>query len=216
VAGRGGVPGDAVAVTANVTITRQTTGGYLAVGPRVSSTPETSILNAPRGEDRANGITVPLGPGGSLQAVWIGGSNSKADVIVDVTGYFVNDNRGATFFSLSPVRLLDSRVGNGLGGAIGSRSPRSFAVGGRGTIPVDALGATGTLTITQQSSGGYLALGPTMSGQPSTSTLNAPMADNRANGVAVRLGPASGLAVVWVGAPGSTTHVIFDATGYYR
>jgi spore germination protein YaaH len=216
VSGRGGVPADAIAVAANVTITRQTTAGYLALGPSVGSSPATSILNAPKADDRANGVIVPLAPGGTLDAVWIGGYLSKVDVILDVTGYFVNDGRGATYFSLAPVRLLDSRVGNGLAGVFANHEPRTFAAAGRGTIPIDALALTGTLTITEQTSGGYLALGPTMSGDPATSTLNAPRGDNRANGVSVRLGQAGSLGLVWVGGTGSTTQAIFDATGYFR
>jgi hypothetical protein len=216
VTGRGGVPDGAVAVTANVTVTRQTSAGYLAIGPTVSPTPSTSVLNAPIGDDRANGATVPLGPGGTLEAVWVGRAGSHADVILDVTGYFVNSTSGATYFPLTPVRLLDSRFGTGLSGPFMHRSPRSFATAGRGTIPLDALAVTGTLTITGQSSSGYLAVGPSMTADPSTSTLNAPWGDQRANGVTVRLGPGGSLATVWGGAGSSTTHVIFDATGYFR
>jgi spore germination protein YaaH len=216
VSGRGGLPADAVAVTANVTVTRQTSAGYLALGPSVSASPTTSVLNAPAGDDRANGVTVPLGQGGTLAAVWVGGYLSKVDVILDVTGYYVNDGRGASYFSLVPVRLLDSRIGNGLSGPFTHGTPRSFTAAGRGTIPVDALALSGTLTITEQTSAGYLSLGPTMSSSPSTSTLNAPRGDNRANGVTVRAGPAGSLAVVWVGDGTSTTHAIFDATGYFR
>jgi spore germination protein YaaH len=216
VSGRGGVPGDVVAVTANVTITGQTSAGYLAVGPAVDASPETSILNAPRGDNRANGVTVPLAPDGTLRAVWIGAGGSKVDVIVDVTGYFAADGRGATYHAIVPVRLLDSRFGNGLSGAFQQRSPRSVLAAGRGTIPIDAVAVTGTLTITGQSSGGYLGLGPTMSSNPPTSALNAPRGDDRANGVTARFGFSGSLGLVWVGAVDSSAHVVFDATGYFR
>jgi spore germination protein YaaH len=216
VGGRGGVAGDAVAVSANVTITRQTSAGYLAVGPTVSATPSTSILNAPHGDDRATGTTVPLGPGGTLQAVWIGSPGSTVDVIVDVTGYFVEGGNGASYFELVPVRLLDTRIGNGLAGAFQDRAARSFPVSARGTIPVDAVAISGTVTMTGQTSNGYLSVGPPAAGTPTASTLNAPRGDTRANGVNVRLGPGGSLAGFWAGASGSTAHVILDATGYFR
>ena len=55
-----------------------------------------------------------------------------------------------------------------------------------------------------------------MNSSPTTSTLNAPKGDTRANGVTIRLSSAGKLAAVWTGAPGSTTHLVFDVTGYFR
>jgi len=216
IAGRSGIPTGAVGVTGNLTITAQTSAGYVAVGPSMSADPATSTLNAPKGDNRANGLTVMLSEAGTLAAVWKGAPGSTAHLVFDVTGYFTMDASGATFHPVDPIRLLDTRVANGLGSALASRAARSFATSGRGTVPVDALALTGTLTITGQSSAGYLALGPTMSGSPVTSTLNAPRGDNRANGVVVRAGGVGSLGIVWMGASGSSSQAILDITGYYR
>jgi hypothetical protein len=94
VRGVGGVPASAIAVTGNLTVTQQTSGGFLYVGPVAQNNPTSSTLNFPLGDDRANAVTVALGTGG------IGGILSvtyaaptlgpTAQVIFDVTGYFTS------------------------------------------------------------------------------------------------------------------------------
>ena len=120
VAGAGTVPADAVAVTGNVTLVGQTAAGFLAVTPTATANPTSSTLNVPRGDIRANNFTLPLGPGGSLAAVFKAVAGSSTHVVVDITGYFTAGDGGATYQPLtSPVRVLDSRPGGtGLGGAV--------------------------------------------------------------------------------------------------
>ena len=137
--GRGGVPVDAVAVTGNLTITRQTSGGYLFVGPDPQNNPTSSTLNVPLGDTRANGLTVALSPAGTLSATFVGSSSATAQVVFDVTGYFTADDSGSTFHALPPTRLLDTRSGTGLSGSFKSHHARAFQVdrprrrpGGRG------------------------------------------------------------------------------------
>ena len=89
VSGRGGVSGNSVAVTGNLTVTGQTSLGYLYIGPGAVNNPTTSTLNFPKGDDRANGVTVALGVGGTLSVTYAAPpSGPIAQVIFDVTGYF--------------------------------------------------------------------------------------------------------------------------------
>ena len=86
-----GVPTNAVAVTGNVTVVGQKRGGYVTVAPALTSgvQPPTSTINFPLGDTRANGMTVPLGPGGTLDAMyWTTSTADTIDLIFDVTGYF--------------------------------------------------------------------------------------------------------------------------------
>jgi hypothetical protein len=76
-----------VAVTGNLTVTGQTSRGFLTLGPTVAPSPETSTLNFPRGDVRANGLASPLG-GGNAQVVFVGTSGSTSHVVFDVDGYF--------------------------------------------------------------------------------------------------------------------------------
>ena len=199
VTGRGGVPVDAVAVTGNLTITRQTGGGYLFVGPDPQNNPTSSTLNVPLGDTRANGLTVALSPAGTLSATFVGSSSATAQVVFDVTGYFTADGSGSTFHALPPTRLLDTRSGTGLSGSFKSHHARAFQVTGRGGVPVDAVAVTGNLTITRQTGGGYLFVGPDPQNNPTSSTLNVPLGDTRANGLTVALSPAGTLSATFVG-----------------
>jgi hypothetical protein len=214
------VPAGATSVTGNLTVTGQTSAGYLYVGPYPTANPTTSTVNFPVGDDRANAVTVALGDGGTLSITYVAPkSGPTAHVILDVTGYFLPDTSGAKYVPLTPTRLLDTRDGTGLSGVFSSHVARSFAVVGHGGVPTGATAVTGNLTVTQQSSRGFLYVGPIAANDPSSSTLNFPVGDDRANGVTVALGtgPAAGtLSVTYVGSvPGATAQVIFDVTGYF-
>ena len=132
-----------------------------------------------------------------------------------MTGYFTADMTGATYHPLNPVRLLDSRYGMGLSGPLSSHVARTFQVTGRDVVPTSATAATGNLTVTGQTALGYFYLGPIATNNPTSSTLNFPVGDNRSNGVSVALGSGGTLSVTYVADPGATADVIFDATGYY-
>ena len=217
VTGRGSVPATAIAVTGNLTVTGQTSSGYLYVGPVATDNPTSSTLNFPRGDDRANGVTVALGSGGTLSATFVAATaGATAHAIFDVTGYFVPDASGADYVPLTPSRLLDSRSGNGLSGPFGSHAARTFGVTGHGGVPTGATAVTGNLTVTGQTSPGYLFMGPAAMNNPTSSTLNFPVGDDRANGVTVAIGTGGALSVTFVPpAPGPVAHVIFDVTGYF-
>jgi outer membrane protein assembly factor BamB/uncharacterized membrane protein YoaK (UPF0700 family) len=223
VAGHGGVPVGAIAVTGNLTVTQQTSGGFLYVGPVAQNNPTSSTLNFPVGDDRANAVTVALdtgGIGGTLSVTYAAATlGPTAQVIFDVTGYFTPDATGATYHALTPSRILDTRSNTGLSGAFSSHVARTFTVWGHGGVPVGAIAVTGNLTVTQQTSGGFLSIGPVAMNNPTSSTLNFPVGDDRANAVTVALGTGGigGILSVTYAAPtlGPTAQVIFDVTGYF-
>ena len=215
VAGRGPVPANAVAVTGNFTVTRQTGAGYGSLTPVAINQPSTSTINFPVGDNRANNVTVALGPTGQLGAVYRAASGKTADFLFDVTGYFVADESAATYKPADPVRLLDTRVANGLTGRFVSGRPRTWQISGRGGIPSDATAITGNVTVVGQTSGGYLSISPVATANPKTSTLNFPLGDTRANGLTVKLADDGSLSAVFKASTGKTTHLILDVTGYY-
>jgi hypothetical protein len=210
--GSSGVPSGATAVTGNLTVTGQTSSGYLFIGPAATSNPGSSTLNFPVGDDRANAVTVALGAGGTLSITFVAPSNGPtAQAIFDVTGYFMPDMGGAIYVPLTPTRVLDSRNGTGgLSGPFTNHAARTFGAAG---VPANAIG---NLTVTGQTSSGYLYIGPTATNNPTSSTLNFPVGDDRANAVTVAVNPGGVLGVTFV-APsnGPTAHAIFDLTGYF-
>ena len=217
VTGRGGVPANAVAVTGNLTVTGQTAAGYLYLGPVATNTPTSSTLNFPLADARANGVTVALGSGGTLGITYYAASSTATtQAIFDVTGYFVPDATGSTYIALSPARILDTRSNLGITGRLTSRVAQTFDVRGHGNVPDTAVAVTGNLTVTGQSAAGYLFLGPDPVNSPTSSTLNFPMGDARANGVTVKLGTTGTLGITYyAGSTTATTQAIFDVTGYF-
>ena len=124
---------------------------------------------------------------------------------------------GATYVALTPTRILDSRYGTGGLGTtpFHSHVARTFQVTGAGGVPSNATAVTGNLTVTQQAYG-YLFIGPIAMNDPTSSNLNFPANDDRANAVTVALGAGGTLSITYVGVYSTdTAHAIFDVTGYF-
>jgi hypothetical protein len=218
IAGVSGIPADAVAITGNLTVTNQTAAGYLAVTQVPNNNPSTSTLNFPAGDNRANNVTSPLSTQGQLSVVYKAANGKSAHVILDVTGYFLNDSSGTTYTPVTPapVRSLDSRDGTGLTGPFVDRVVRSWDVAGQLGVPPDAVAVTGNLTIVGQTSAGDVTVGPIVPSNPTTSSLNVPVGDVRANGLTTKLAADGSLSAVFRGTNSSATaHLVFDVTGYY-
>lgn len=217
VTGVGGVPADAIAVSGNLTVTAQTSLGFLYLGPNAMNNPTSSTLNFPVGDDRANAVTVPLAGDGSLSVTYAAPTlAASAQVIFDVSGYFTAAATGATYHPLTPTRILDTRSNLGITGALANRVAETFQVTGFGGVPAGAIAVTGNLTVTQQTALGYLYLGPDATNNPTSSTLNFPVGDDRANSVAVPLAADGSLSVTYASSySGAKAHVIFDVSGYY-
>jgi hypothetical protein len=223
IAGLPGIPSAAVAITGNLTVTQQSSAGFLAITPTPNNNPSTSTLNFPLGDTRANNVTSPLGTDGRASIVYrTSTAGQHAHVILDVTGYFVDSVSSAvsTYKTMAPTRILDTRAASQVGpyntpfvdGAVRSWPVRALLPG----APANAIAVTGNVTVAEQTSRGLVAIGPTVSVNPETSTLNFPLGDNRANGVTVKLATDGSLSAVFRGATSSSTaHVIFDVTGFY-
>jgi hypothetical protein len=219
IAGRLGIPDNAVAITGNLTVVSQTQAGYAAVTPTPNANPPTASLNFPLKDNRGNNLTVPLRPGvGGVSIVYKAASGNTAHFVLDVTGYFVNDSSKATYKTIGPVRVLDSRPTYKIGTttAFQANVNREFQVRGKFGIPTNAIAVTGNLAVTGQTQGGYVSLSSTPPPPlPATSTLNFPLGDTRANGVTIKLSTTGTIWAVYKAAPGNTAHLIFDVSGYY-
>jgi spore germination protein YaaH len=213
-AGNAGVPPEATAVVGNATIVGQEGAGYITIAPSIGpGEPASSTLNFPLGDVRANNVVVPLS-GGGLQVEYRSGPGCHAQFVFDVTGYFLPGLSGATFVPLSPGRVVDSRIGQGLPGPLKAGAGGTFPVRGQASVPLAAVAIVGNLTVTNQSAAGWLAIAP--GATVSTSTLNFPVGDVRANGFACPLGKGGSLTVTYGAGGGATTQVVVDVLGYYR
>ena len=215
VAGRGGVPLNATAVTGNVTVVNSTFSWAVYLGPNPVANPSTSTINFNTGEIKANSLTVALSGTGTLSATFISTAGNKTDLVFDVTGYYTADASGSKFVPLVPARLLDSRVANGFSGKLVANTPRTFQVSGRGGVPSNANAVTGNVTVVNETNSWAVFVGPNPTAAPSTSTLNFNKGDIKANGLTVELSPTGTLAVTYISTAGNTTDLVFDVTGYY-
>jgi len=193
------VPKGALAVTGNLTVVTPSSTGWAFVGPSIlnPATLNSSTVNSPAGDTRADGVTVKLAGDGSLSVVWVGTPSSKADLVFDVTGYYVGDLTGSRFVPIEPTRLVDTRYNLPFTGPVPRGTPTVLAIAGHATVPLKATGISGNLTVTQQTYAGYLTVAPTLDPgvAPAFSTVNFPKGDNRANGFVVRLNTDGSLAV---------------------
>lgn len=218
------IPTGAVAVTGNLTAVNEGSTGYFSLTPtKPAGTPTTSTINFPAGDVRANAVIVPLGADGKLWITFYGRAGKKADVVFDVTGYFVDNTSGATYLPLTPNRVLDSRSGTrvGMSASLTSGLPASFKVTDQSSdpklnIPPGAVAVVGNLTAVGQGSNGYFSLTPGKPvGAPTTSTINFPARDTRANAVVAPIGAGGLMWVTFMGTANTHADVLFDVTGYF-
>ena len=218
VANTHGIPPNAVAITGNLTVGNQSKSGFLFIGPTATSTPTSSTLNFPVGDTRANAVTVGLSGTGQLAVVYKSSTaGATTNAFLDVTGYFTQDSSGKKYTAFAPVRVMDSRDGTGgISGKFVNGTPRTFLVGGTNGIPGTATAITGNLTVASQSKSGFVFLGPNATASPTSSTLNFPVGDTRANAVTVALDGTGHLSAVYKSStPGAKTNLFLDVTGYF-
>jgi hypothetical protein len=215
IAGLDGIPANAIAITANVTVTNQTAKGWLFVGPRADESPGESTVNFPVGDNRANGVTVPLSPEGTV-GVWYGArGGNTTNFIIDVTGYYLEGTGGATYKAFGPERIMDTREPGGNPPFVAG-VPQKIQVAGVKGLPSSGLVAvTGNLTAVRPTFKGYVALGPDPTSTPSWSTVNFPARDIRANNVVVPVNSDGTVAAVFMSAAGAKVDLILDITGYF-
>ena len=210
VAGRGGVPSDAVAAVLNVTAVGPAADAFATVFPCGQSVPTASNLNYRLGVDIANAVIVQLDAGGKACIYTFAATH----LLADVNGYIP---AGSAFSTLTPARLLDSRgpnstvdgLGSG-GGPMVAGSVTEVQVAGRGGVPVGAAAAVLNVTAVGPEADGFATVFPCGQSVPTASNLNYRLGVDIANAVIVQL-DAGGKACIYTFA---VTHLLADVNGY--
>jgi hypothetical protein len=215
VAGRLGVPSNATAVTGNVTVVNPSFSWAVYLGPDPLASPTTSTINFNTGEIKGNSLTVSLSGAGNLSATFMSSAGNTTDLVFDVTGFYTADSSGAVFVPIDPVRMLDTRVANGLGGKLAANTPATFSVAGRPGVPSNAIAVTGNVTVVNETFSWAVFLGPDPIASPPTSTINFNLGDIKGNGLTVALSGGGSLSATYMSNAGNTTDLVFDVTGYY-
>ena len=72
------------------------------------------------------------------------------------------------------------------------------------------------LTVVGQTKAGYVSITPTPVLNPTTSTLNFPLGDTRANNLTIPVNSNGKVSAVYRASAGKTANLIFDVTGYFK
>jgi Zn-dependent metalloprotease len=212
VAGRAGVPADAVAAVLNVTVTGSTADGYVTVFPCGTNRPNASNVNHVAGETIANLVVSGLGVDGAVCLF----TSAATHVVVDLTGF----HRAASVYTpVRPARLLDTRTAPGLSTVDGlflagrlrpAGSTLELQVAGRAGVPDDATTAVLNITVTDPTRPGFLTVYPCGSARPTASNVNYEAGQTIPNLVISGIGVGGRVCIFTL----SPAHVIADLSGY--
>jgi hypothetical protein len=162
-----------------------------------------------------NLVTVKVGAGGAV--VLRNASSGSSDLVADVAGYYVagTPTQPGTFVSLSPARVLDTRVGNGAPvGAVAAGGQVSVVVAGRGGVPLSGVSAVVlNVTVTGTKAAGVVTVFPAGEALPLASNLNFVKGQTVPNLVTVKVG--AGGAVVLRNASSGSSDLVADLAGYF-
>jgi hypothetical protein len=123
----------------------------------------------------------------------------------------------ASFYTVDPCRLLDTRGASGPWGGppLSAGATRTFVLANRCGIPATARAVSANLTVTSPTAAGHLRLFPSGAAVPETSALNYAAGQTRANNAVVPLG-AGGAVDVRCVQPSGTVQLILDVNGWYE
>lgn len=213
VAGRGGVPDDAMGVVLNVTATENDGAGHVTVYPCGEERPVTSNLNYSVAQDlRPNAAISRLSDDGKVCLYTFG---AATHLVVDVNGYFPF---GARFASFNPGRLLDTRAdhdtidGVEQDGATAGGGQIVLQVAGRHNVPDSALAAVLNVTALAAGGPGYVTLYPCDEDRPNSSNVNFGADEGAVANLVVAKLSGEGTVCLFTGVSGAD--LIVDVSGY--
>ena len=198
-----GLPSSAQAYSLNLTVVPHGPLGFVTIWPTGQTQPNVSTLNSYDGRIKANAAIVPAGTSGAVSVY----ASEATDVLLDVNGYFTDDQSQLQFYPVAPCRVTDTRLS---GGAIAAGATRT--VGVQCGIPSNAQAYALNVTALPQSGSLYfLTAWPTGSVQPHVSTLNATTGTVTANAAILPAGTGGQVNFYATDA----THLVVDINGYF-
>ncbi|MDU0314736.1 hypothetical protein RKE38_13640 [Phycicoccus sp. M110.8] len=219
----GGVAGtptaDVAGVVLNLTVTQPTTTGYVTVYPADRPRPTVSSLNFHTGQTRANLVTVPVSPNGTIKLT---NALGYAHLIADLVGYYSATSNlettvgaGSQYQVLSPTRVVDTRDGQPLQPGQVLEVKVDFFHPER-NAPVT--GVAVNITAVSPTRPGYLTVWDGVGRIPGTSSLNFTAGENVPNLAVVAVAKGSDGVPTFAIANSSApdTNVLVDLVGLYE
>lgn len=212
-AGALGVPDYADAVVVNITAVDPSSATYLSAFPSGTVKPLASNLNVAAGQTRANLATVKVGSIGlAAGSGWVDIYNyaGNTHVVADVVGYFAH-RIGATYGSVQPQRVLDSRIGvGGYSTPWGPGSTRTVNIGS--AVPSGATSVVLNLTATRPTASSYGTVFAAGASRPLASNLNYPISQTVPNLVVSRMNASRQVSIY---NNSGSVHFVADVVGYF-
>lgn len=217
VAGHGGVPATGVSsVVLNLTAAQATAPGYVTVWPSGQTRPTASSLNVTfAGQNIANLVIVPLGDGGKVSLY----TQSGTQLVADVAGWFGDSSQPASvvglFHPVSPTRILDTRIANGISTTtpVPPDGSINVAIAGRGGAPATGVSAVVlNITAAEATAPGYVTAWPSDQPRPTASNINVTNAGQDIPNLGFITLSGSGEIALY---SQSGTHLVADLAGYF-
>ncbi len=213
------IPSGVTAVAMNVTAVGSSTNSDLIVYPNETSAgttetvPSVSNLNFTAGQTAANMVIVPVGPDGKVD-FRNGGTAGSLDAIADIAGYFSSGTSGAKYHAVGPVRLLDTRSGQGE--TLTASATAGKAIAGKGTLtlplPASYSALVANLTVVSPTVNGFLSAYPSNGSLPNVSNLNFLTGQTIPN---LAIVPSGSGVKFYNAATSGSTQLIVDMAGYF-
>jgi len=138
-------------------------------------------------------------------------NQTSMHLVLDVSGWF-GPTATTLFHAVTPYRLLDTRVNNGLAGAFSAGQNRAIRVTGAGGVPASGVAAIAAeVTSVGATSAGYITVHPCLTPIPTIS-----MVRNLANTIAATT--VTGIvdsAGRWCLQTSVAMHALIDVSGWY-
>ncbi len=209
------LPASAEAYSLNVGVLPHGPLSYLTAWPAGPALPLAATLGSADGLTVANAALVPAGTDSAINLY----PSNDTDAIIDINGYFAPPNlaQALAFYTITPCRVVDTRVGSGFTGNFGEPF---LSAGTTRTIPIptSACGLPGTAQAYSLNIGvlprgplGYLTTWPAGSPLPVVATLGSANGNSLSNAAVVAAG-TSGAINIYVS---NDTDVIVDSNGYF-
>ncbi|MEZ0449575.1 peptidoglycan recognition protein family protein [Cellulomonas sp. ICMP 17802] len=208
VTGVAGIPADAKAVALNVTTVASSAWTFLRVWPAGQPMPDASVLNSDPARTTGAGVVSAVGGGGKVS---IYNNSGSTHVVVDVTGYFVEDSAAAVGYAplATAARVLDTRAE---GGRLVAGANRTVQVAGRSGIPAGAKAVLVNVSSVMPTGVGNIVAYPSGGAVPTVASVNHLPGDNVSNRTIVPLG-ADGK--VTLALQGASADVVLDVVGWF-
>ncbi|MFN3257696.1 MAG: HYR domain-containing protein [Ilumatobacter sp.] len=212
IAGRGGVPADAIGAVLNVAAIQPDAAGFVTLYPCTDEIPTAASLNYEAGVNISNATFVDLSDDGDVCLY----TSNVADYTIDVVGYLPAESRLGL---VEPARFLETRDVDGLitidgeaqgDGVVTGDTFVEVQITGRDNVPDGAVAAMVNVAAVQPTANGFLTLYPCTDEVPLAASLNYTPGTNISNATMVELSATGSLCVY----ASSTTHVTLDVVGF--